>query len=89
MHQTPTRQQLLRAIATLPDDWLEEALQMIQTLEAKHTQETTPPIHNTPTILERMGGMPEFLIHNGQLSDREQRRKLIGDRIRQRYGHAP
>ena len=80
MHQSSIRQELLRAIADLPDDWLEEALQMIHRLRTEHTQASNTP-SNLPTILERMGGMPQVLIHNGQLSDRDYRRAVIGQRF--------
>ena len=37
------------------------------------------------TILERMGGMPKYMLSDGQLSDRDTRRTIIAERIRQRY----
>ena len=37
------------------------------------------------TILERMGGMPKYMLSDGQLSDRDARRTIIAERIRQRY----
>ena len=36
-------------------------------------------------VLEGMGGMPQFLIHDGQLSDRDLRRSILSDRIHQRF----
>lgn len=33
------------------------------------------------TVLERMGGMPEHLLAEGSLSDRDHRRAVIADRI--------
>lgn len=89
MHPVPIRQELLRTIATLPDDWLEEALTLIQGLQAKHTPMDTPTIDEAPTVLERMGGMPRFLIHNGQLSDRDHRRQRLREQIQRHYKRTP
>jgi predicted CopG family antitoxin len=33
------------------------------------------------TVLERMGGMPEHLLSDGDLSDRDRRREIIAERI--------
>jgi hypothetical protein len=89
MHPSSIRQELLRAIAALPDDWLVDVLQMIHQLRTEHMQASNPPSPPLPTILERMGGMPRFLIHNGQLSDRDHRRTVIRDRIWQRHHRTP
>ncbi|NEQ99307.1 MAG: hypothetical protein F6K30_21800 [Cyanothece sp. SIO2G6] len=37
------------------------------------------------TVLERMGGVPKYLLSDGRLSDRDTRRAIIAERIRQRY----
>ena len=37
------------------------------------------------TILERMGGMPKYMLSDGQLSDGDTRRTILSERIRQRY----
>jgi hypothetical protein len=78
---TSTREQILRAIEAIPEAKLEEALHLLQTLQTEEIKPDSP----LPTVLERMGGMPKFLIHHGQLSDRDQRRKILSDRIHQRY----
>ncbi|NEP16363.1 MAG: hypothetical protein F6J97_05595 [Leptolyngbya sp. SIO4C1] len=41
------------------------------------------------TILEKMGGIPEHLLTVGDLSDREQRRSVIAERIQARYRESP
>lgn len=38
------------------------------------------------TILERVGGLPEFTLHGGKdLSDRDIRKKIIAEKIRQKH----
>ena len=37
------------------------------------------------TVLERMGGMPKHLLSVGGLSDRDQRRSIIAERIQDRH----
>ena len=37
------------------------------------------------TVLERMGGMPEYLLSEGDLSDRDRRREIIAARIQSIY----
>lgn len=38
--------------------------------------------HPQKTVLERMGGVPEHLLSEGNLSDRDSRRKIISTRIK-------
>ena len=37
------------------------------------------------TVLERMGGMPQHLLSEGGLSDRDTRRQIMGERIHARH----
>lgn len=37
------------------------------------------------SILERMGGTPKFLLHQGNRSRRDQRRQLLAERLHQKY----
>ena len=76
---TSTREQILRTIEAIPETRLEEVLHLLQTIQSNPEIPESP----LPTVLERMGGMPKFLIHNGQLSDRDQRRRILSDRIHQ------
>jgi hypothetical protein len=78
---TSTREQILRTIEAIPETRLEEALHLLQALQSEPEIPKSP----IPTVLERMGGMPKFLIYHGQLSDRDQRRSILSDRIHQRY----
>ena len=45
--------------------------------------ETVPPSH--PTVLQRMGGIPQHLLSVGGLSDRETRRAGVTERIQARH----
>ncbi len=41
------------------------------------------PQEMPPTILERMGGLPEHWLHDGDLADRDLRRVALADRLHQ------
>lgn len=49
---------------------------------------SVPVMEETPrkTILERMGGLPEFSLHGGKdLSDRDVRKKIIAEKIKEKH----
>ncbi len=45
-----------------------------------------PAIEKPMTVLERMGGMPKHLLNVGGLSDRDERQRILSERIKARYG---
>ncbi|MFM6026897.1 MAG: hypothetical protein ACKPER_28900 [Dolichospermum sp.] len=82
MYPTVPHQQLLEAIANLNDQQISLVLQFISSLETPVSNYQTPP----KTVLERMGGYPQFLLEgSGNLSDRDVRRKAISDIIKARH----
>jgi hypothetical protein len=82
MCPTVPHQQLLEAIANLSDQQISLVLQFISSLETPVSNYQTPP----KTVLERMGGYPQFLLEgSGNLSDRDVRKKAISDIIKARH----
>jgi hypothetical protein len=79
------KEELIQAIQASPDGIVQELLAVLQALQ--HEQ----PIcdHQTPThkatVLERMGGVPKYLLAAGDLSDRDQRRALISAHLQKKY----
>lgn len=77
------REQLLQEIQVLTDRQIEELWNILQTIQASTDR---PPIENeNQTILERMGGMPTYLLSSGNLSSREARKQAIADHLRKRH----
>jgi hypothetical protein len=80
MYSTSPHQQLLQAIASLSDQQVPIVLQFISSLETQVKSYPTKP----QTVLERMGGYPQFLLEGtGNLSDRDVRKKAIADKIQE------
>jgi hypothetical protein len=50
-----------------------------------HKEELIQAIERSPTVLERIGGVPKHLLSIGDLSDRDHRRAVILDRLQQKY----
>lgn len=76
------REQLIQAIDRSPDSLIEELWQILQTFPV-----LSEPLEyeNPPTILERMGGLPQHLLSNGHLGDRQQRKDAIAQHLKQRH----
>ena len=82
MYSTSPQQQLLQAISNLSDQQIPIVLQFISSLETQANDYPSKP----QTVLERMGGYPQFLLEgSGNLSDRDVRKKLIADKIQARH----
>jgi len=82
MQTTSPHKQLLQAIANLSDQQIPIVLQFISSLETQANDYPTKP----QTVLERMGGYPQFLLEgSGNLSDRDVRKKAIADKIQARH----
>lgn len=82
MYPTVSHQKLIEAIANLSDQQISLVLQFISSLETPVSNYQTPP----QTVLERMGGYPEFLLEgSGNLSDRDVRKKAISDVVKARH----
>lgn len=60
------------------------ALPLISMLRKRLDAE--PAIEEPRTVLDRMGGMPKYLLNVGGLSDRNVRRRILSERIQARYG---
>jgi hypothetical protein len=76
------KEQLIQAIDRSPDSLIEELWQILQTLPVLSE---SLPAETSPTILERMGGLPQHFLSNGQLSDRQQRKNAIAQHLQQRH----
>jgi hypothetical protein len=72
------KEQLIQAIEHAPDWVLQD---LLQTLQQNALESSQPP----KTVLERMGGVPKYLLSDGNLSDRYRRRALISDHLKQKY----
>ncbi len=82
MHSTNPHQQLLQAISNLNDRQVSVVLEFISSLETPINNHST----SSQTVLERMGGYPEFLLEgSGDASDRDVRKKAISDMIQARH----
>jgi hypothetical protein len=82
MQSSSPHKQLLQAIANLSDQQIPVVLQFISSLETQVNDYSTKP----QTVLERMGGYPQFLLEGpGNLSDRDVRKKVIADKIQARH----
>lgn len=80
------KEELIQAIQQSPDGIVRELLAVLKALEhqqflgANAAQSTSQK-----TVLERMGGVPQYLLSDGNLSDRDRRRAVIADRLQQKY----
>ena len=82
MYSTSPQQQLLQAIGNLSDQQIPIVLQFISSLETEVNNYPTKP----QTVLEKMGGYPQFLLEGtGNLTDRDVRKKMIADKIQARH----
>jgi len=82
------RDELIQEIRQAPDALVEELLKVLMLLKNKQAYiktDLTGKQVDKQTVLERMGGLPQHLLHVGDLSDRDRRRALLLSRIQQRY----
>lgn len=78
------KEELIQAIQRSPDEVVLELLEVLHALQYQKGVETENTLP-TQTVLERMGGVPKHLLSNGNLSDRDRRRAVIADQLRQKY----
>jgi|GEM_PF-785855 hypothetical protein len=84
------REQLIQEIEQVSDSLIEEVLNFLLFIKGRQDQENStshgeksqPP---EQSILERMGGIPQNLLCDGNLSDRDVRRAVIASRIQQSH----
>lgn len=80
------KEELIQAIERSPDEIVRELLAVLKALQ--HQQLLEPEAAQSATrktVLERMGGVPQYLLSNGNLSNRDHRRGLIANRLQQKY----
>ncbi|WP_055076359.1 hypothetical protein [Pseudanabaena sp. 'Roaring Creek'] len=76
------QRQLLEALNQLDEQQIPLVLQFIASL-----QKNIPTIPtSSKTVLERMGGYPQYFLEgSGDLSDRNVRKKIIAEKIRAKH----
>jgi hypothetical protein len=80
--QSNSLQQLLQVIGNLDDQQIPVVLEFISSLKPEINHQTS----SSQTVLEKMGGYPEFLLEgSGDLSDRDIRKQAIADIVRSRH----
>ncbi len=80
--QSTNLQQILQAIDSLDDRQIPVVLEFILSLKS----DIDHHLNSSQTVLEKMGGYPEFLLDGyGDLSDRDVRKQKIADIIRSRH----
>ncbi len=78
-------------IDTLPLDKQQQVLDFIEFIQSKIEPETMDNSVKTnkkqqKTVLEKIGGYPNFLLESsGNLSDRDIRKKIIADKIKEKH----
>jgi hypothetical protein len=72
------KEELIKAIEQSPDWLIQDLLNSIK----QSKLETNQP---SQTVLERMGGIPKYLLSDGNLSDRDRRRTIITSHLQHRY----
>lgn len=82
------REQLIQEMEQVSDALVEEVLNFLLFVKSRQAQksliskdEENQPAK--PSILDRMGGLPQHLLSVGNLSDRDTRRAIITARIQQ------
>lgn len=86
------REQLIQEIEQVSDSLVEEVLNFLLFIKSKQVQ-GNPTSHSEqdqasqPSILDRMGGIPQHLLSVGHLSDRDTRRAVIASRIQKSHQH--
>jgi len=84
------REQLIQEMEHVSDTLVEEVLNFLLFIKSRQEQknltvgdEENQPFQ--PSILDRMGGLPQHLLSDGHLSDRDSRREIIAARIQQSH----
>ena len=79
-----SKAQLMRELEQTSEAIASQVLDFLLFLKQRQS-ETNVETHPKQTVLERMGGMPKYRLSDGRLSDRDTRRAIVAERIRQRY----
>jgi hypothetical protein len=82
------KEQLIQEIEQVSDLLAEEVLNFLLFVKQRQDQKNLIASDEEsqlpqPSILDRMGGMPQHLLSVGNLSDRDSRRAVIASRIKQ------
>lgn len=76
--------QLMQEIEQSSEAIVAQVLDFLLFLKQRQS-ETNGEIQSKQTVLERMGGMPKYMLSDGGLSDRDTRRTILVERIQKRY----
>ena len=81
-----SREQLIQEIGQVSDALVEEVLDFLLFAKSRQSQNDLTPNSeenqpSEPSILDRMGGLPQHLLSVGNLSDRDTRRAIVASRI--------
>jgi len=82
------REQLIQEIEQVSDALVEEVLDFLLFVKGRQNQSNLSSSNEEaqrshPSILDRMGGVPQHLLSVGNLSDRDVRRAVIASQIQQ------
>ncbi|MGK7931148.1 MAG: hypothetical protein AB4041_06910 [Microcystaceae cyanobacterium] len=82
MNSLEMRTKINQKLSNLSSEKLNSVLEFLESLESP-TFNNNP---SSPTVLEKMGGYPESLLESqGNLSDRDIRKQIIADKIKQKH----
>jgi hypothetical protein len=84
MNTIEVQAKINQKLSCLSPEQLDMVWNFLESLETS----SVPVMEEVPrkTILERMGGLPEFSLHGGEdLSDRDVRKQIIAERIQAKY----
>ncbi len=82
------REQLIEEIRQAPDSIVEELLKVLMLLKSRQARIKAGDAEQQlerQTVLERMGGLPQYLLSAGDRSDRDRRRAILLSQLQQRY----
>jgi hypothetical protein len=83
MNATEIQTRINQKLSHLSPEQLNSVWKFIQSLESGNK---TINQDSTQTILERMGGYPQHLLEgSGDLSDRDYRKTIIAEKVKQKY----
>ncbi|MDJ0846293.1 hypothetical protein [Crocosphaera sp.] len=69
-------------LSNLSPEQLNTVLEFIESIETLEANNKTPQ----KTVIEKMGGCPKFFLESsGNLSDRDTRKKIIADKIKEKH----
>ncbi|MDJ0658914.1 MAG: hypothetical protein QNJ42_05425 [Crocosphaera sp.] len=73
---------MLNKLSNLSPEQLNTVLKFIESIETLEENNKT----QQKTVIEKMGGYPKFLLESsGNLSDRDIRKKIIADKIKEKH----